>query len=175
MMPQLSTIGTSSGALAPPLRFRPLGNISQVTLQNRDYVRHEGQTEVQEIGLRYESQVQKVLKEMFPIYLAGPVITLLDDSVMRSLRPDGLLIHAYGVFIFEIKYQHCPEAWWQLEKLYKRASEKLFHRPISLVEVCRTYDPATPFPCEVTLVPDLNDWVSQPRPDHFGVHVWRKL
>lgn len=175
MTPQLETSGSAAGAPlhVPPPRFRPLGQVTNVSLQNASYIRMRGVTGAQRAGLRYEASVQRDLAELFPDYRSGPVVTLLDDQVYRSLRPDGLLIQPDRVFIFEIKHQHCPESWWQLERLYKVALAKLYHCPISLVEVCRTYDPSMPYPVPVTLVTDLEDWVSKPR-DDIGVYVWRK-
>lgn len=172
MIPQLES--RAAGAIkVPPPRFRPLGHVSHVNLQNRDYVRAQGMTLAQQAGLRYEAKVQEWMLTRFVNYLSGPVLSFLDDSVVRALKPDGLLIGPSHIVIFEIKHQHCPEAWWQLEKLYKVALDELYHRPISLVEICRSYDPAMPFPCEVELVSDLEEWTLKHQPV-FGVYVWRK-
>jgi len=181
MIPTLETSRCAAGAAAlnvPPPRFRTLGRVSHVSITWRDYVRGTGLTDAQKNGLRYEAQVQEDLVERFTLeqgsaYKPEPRLRFLDDGVTRELRPDGLLQCPDHVFIFEIKYGHVPEAWWQLEKLYKVALANRYHCPISLVEVCRSYDPATPFPVPVTLVTDLEDWVSRPR-DDFGVYVWRK-
>lgn len=177
MIPLLESSGRPAGAAlnVPPPRFRPIiGPIREVRLQPREYVRQHGMTSSQEIGRRYESQVQRYLEDLFMAhYIPEPIISFMDNSLYRTIRPDGVLVEKDFVFIFEMKYQHVPEAWWQLEKLYKQALVSLYHRPISLVEICRSYDPATPFPCEVELVSDLEAWVSRPR-ETFGVHVWRK-
>lgn len=176
MIPSLEASRCAAGAVAlnvPPPRFRPLGNVTHISVSLRDYTRGRGLTEAQKNGLRYESYVQEYLQERFGGYTAEPVVQCLDDGVQRELRPDGVLRFQDRVFIFEIKYGHVPEAWWQLEKLYKKALAKYYHCPISLVEICRSYDPAMPFPVPVTLIPDLDDWVSRPR-GAFGVYVWRK-
>lgn len=182
MMPALATSSAATpGVGVPPPRFRPLGHISHVSLASTDYVRSQGLTEAQKAGLRYEAHVQEALLGRFPAYQAGPVVRCLDDSVCRVLKPDGLFVVRQNlrllpshVFIFEIKHQHVPEAWWQLEKLYKRVLEKLFLCPISLVEICRSYDPSMPFPVPVTLISDLEDWITEPRSE-FGVWTWRKI
>lgn len=176
MIPSLEVSHSAAGGVAvnvPPPRFRPLSSVSGVSISYRDYTRGHGRTAAQENGLRYESYVQDFLKTKFDAYEAEPVIRLLDDRVQRELRPDGILKYKHRAYIFEIKYGHCSEAWWQLEKLYKEALAKLYHCPLSLVEICRTYDPSAPFPVPVVLVNDLEDWVSRPR-DAFGVYVWRK-
>ena len=175
MIPCFETSGHSAGVPlnVPPPRFRPLVKVSHVSITWRDYVRGKGLTEAQKNGLRYEAQVQEHLSARFEAYHPEPTIRVLDDGVQRELRPDGVLVYPDRAFIFEIKYSHVPESWWQLEKLYKVALDRLYHCPISLIEVCRSYDPAVPYPVPVLLVSNLEDWVSKPR-DDFGVFVWRK-
>lgn len=177
MLPLLESSGRPAGATSnvPPPRFRGItGPLREVRLQPREYVRQHGMTSAQEAGRRYESQVQRYLEDLFLAhYIPEPIISFTDNGLYRTIRPDGVLIERDFVVIFEMKYQHCPEAWWQLEKLYKVALGDLYHRPISLVEICRTFDPATPFPCEFEFVPDLESWVSVYRPS-FGVYQWRK-
>lgn len=174
MIPQLgpATSHPAGIACSPPLRFRPLFNVTHATMRVRDYVRAKGMTEAQEAGLRYEAKAQAHLLDLIPDYLSGVVLSFLDGGVARTLIPDGLLIYPDRAFIFEIKHQHCPEAWWQLEKLYKQVLVSIIQRPVSLVEVCRTFDPSTLFPVPVAHVPDLKTWVSKPQ-DHFGVYTWR--
>jgi hypothetical protein len=158
----------------PPLRFRPLvGPVREVDIRPCSYVRQHGQTLSQESGRRYEAQVQEFLQKRFLSYLPEPTVNFTDAGFYRSARPDGVLPFKDHVVVFEIKFTHVPEAWWQLEKLYKVVLDGLYHRPISLVEICRSYDPATPFPCPIELIPDLESWVSEHRPT-FGVYQWRK-
>ena len=175
MIPHLETSGSAAGALnVPPPRFRPLGHVTHASITFTDYCQTgRGLTEAQKNGLRYEAHVQAWLREKFENYNPEPHINLLDDGVVRQLRPDGVLLSSERAFIFEIKYSHVPESWWQLEKLYKVALARLYHCPISLVEICRSYDPSMPYPVPVTLITDLEDWVSCPR-DDLGVYVWRK-
>lgn len=174
MLPLLESSRAAGAISVPPPRFRGItGPLSEVHIKHRDYVRGTGFTDAQHNGLRYESQVQDQLVKMFSEYTPEPELHFIDQGVYRNVRPDGILVGENHLVIFEIKYQHVPEAWWQLEKLYKVVLDGLYHRPISLVEICRSYDPATPFPCEVGMISDLETWVSEYRPI-FGVHVWRK-
>lgn len=177
MIPLLEPTGCAAGTTlnVPPPRFKHVtGPIREIRLQPQEYVRQRGTTASQEMGRRYESQVQSYLEDLFMAhYVPEPVISFTDNGLYRTVRPDGVLIEKDFIVIFEIKYQHVPEAWWQLEKLYKVVLDGLYHRPVSLVEICRSYDPATPFPCEVEFIPDLESWVSVHRPA-FGVYQWRK-
>jgi hypothetical protein len=179
MLPPLRTngdvsAGTSPRSAFPPPRFRAIaGSVSEVKLSNNPYHTAVGITDAQRLGLRYERIVQDRIREIFPGYVAGAYIHFCDDLVYRTAQPDGLLVFDDYLFIVEIKYQHVPEAWWQLDQLYKPLAQKLWpQKEIGLLEICRIYDPATPFPCDVTLFDDLREWVSQSRKE-FGVLVWR--
>lgn len=171
---EMSSCAAGTALQVPPPRFRSItGPVREVRLQPQEYVRQRGVTASQEVGRRYEAQVQEHLDRFFGEYVPEPIISFTDNKLYRTVKPDGVLVCPSHVVIFEIKYTHVPEAWWQLEKLYKLVLDGLYHRPISLVEICRSYDPATPFPVPVELVPDLETWVSRHQ-STFGVHVWRK-
>jgi len=66
--------------------------------------------------------------------------------------PDGIVVYDDRILVFEIKFQHMPEAWWQLVKLYRPVLEAYKPVPVVTVEVCRSYDPAQPFPEHVVLI-----------------------
>jgi hypothetical protein len=75
------------------------------------------------------------------------------------------------VTILEFKYQHTSDAWHQLTRLYLPVLSQLFPRKLwrfALCEVVKWYDPATVFPCPVTLAKDP----LLLRPGQFGVHIW---
>jgi len=71
----------------------------------------------------------------------------------------------------EVKYQHTPNAWVQLVRLYLPVLESAFG-PLfryATCEVVKWYDPAVVFPQRVTMTPDLLNV----RPGEFGVHIWK--
>lgn len=180
MLPFLKTeVSSSAGPGAevlcvPPPRFKPLrGSISEVQLRLPPYSASEGGTWAQKNGLRYEAKVQAMVVGEFPGYLPGPCIHFKDNYVMRMAQPDGILVFDDFVVVVEIKYQHMPEAWWQLDQLYKPLIAKLWpQKQISLIEICRSYDPSMPFPVPIKRFDALKDWCSQYRSE-FGVLVWR--
>lgn len=180
MLPLLtrSEEGGSAGppsSTVPPPRFRPLSSkVREVYLSPTPYRVAEGETSSQRAGLRYERQTNELLLKKFPHYMPGPYIHFVDGDTARTCQPDGIAIFNDLAFIFEIKYQHMPEAWWQLEKLYRPLLEKLWPtKTISCVEVVRSYDPSMPFPCSVKLIESIEEWCFEPRKD-FGVWIWRK-
>jgi len=78
-----------------------------------------------------------------------------------------------GAVIFEIKLQHMPEAWWQLRKLYQPVVEEYYKpRAISVVEVCRSFDPAIPLPEDIELIDDIQGFIAAAA-GNFGVLRWR--
>lgn len=180
MLPSLTPnrVVASAGAAplsTPPPRFRPLlGPTNEIQLRAVPYRRAEGITGSQKAGLRYEEHVQNVLQTKFSNYMPGPYLHFKDRGVVRTAQPDGVLLFDDYLFIFEVKYTHCPEAWWQLEKLYAPLLRQLFpSRTVGLVEVCRSYDPSTPFPCAIECFDCIIEWCSRPR-TQFGVWAWRR-
>lgn len=160
-------------SLVPPLHFRPLVAPTHIRWRPRPSTPPKGDTFSQRLGLKYEARIMEKLQGLFPRIVFGPYIHFLDDQKARTCQPDAVVFFEKDIFVFEVKYTHCPEAWWQLEKLYAPLLRLLHHsRPVSCVEICRSYDPATPFPCPTTLIEDIVSWTSQARPD-FGVLQWR--
>jgi hypothetical protein len=177
MLPHLTKLeGTprqgSVPILVPPPRFRPLHNPYGMRFQFRPYSAAYGDTASQKAGLRYERYLQEYLCKEFNGYIPGPYIHFMDRDGARTCQPDGILFQDSDIFIFEMKYQHMPEAWWQLERLYAPLVRQMYpDKKVSCVEVCRSYDPAMQFPCEIVLIEDLKEWVARPRKE-FG--VWLK-
>lgn len=181
MLPSLTRFDVPGRAVAgdnlvPPPHFKPLGkSLSNIRLSDNPYKVASGLTVAQRVGLRYERDFNVKMGREYPSYRAGAYIHFDSDSAARTVQPDGILEFEKVVYIFEIKYQHVPEAWWQLTKLYRPLVERVFkQKPVRCVEVCRSYDPATGFPCEIELISDLAGWLKRDEPpDVFGVYKWR--
>lgn len=152
-----------------PHYFRPIvGEPRDVSIApSQTYQRASGRSAAQKNGLRYEENVQRTLLALDHRYLASPFVRFSDDSGQRYCVPDGVLDSAAGFVVYEVKFQHTADAWWQLRKLYQPVLEKL--KPVRVVEICHIYDPATPFPEPVQLSLDL---AAQFDRDIFGVIRW---
>lgn len=166
-------------SVPPPIFFKPLSGVpSNVRVILGPYERAVGDTAAREAGLRYEQKVQRQLMAKFgSIYWPAPYVHFKDGHNTRFARtviPDGIMHSEYHnrTYIFEIKSQHTPDAWWQLAALYKPV---LIQRnksvPISCIEVCRVYDPSTPFPCHFDLLRSVEDVCQYG--GVFGVLPWR--
>ena len=182
MLPQLSPLnGGLAGApvqVPPPPRFRaPAGKITDVVLKSEHPFRDQrGNTAAKHAGILYERKVQEFLSDLLgPYYFSSPILHFRDESGARTCIPDGLLIRYGCCVIFEVKSQHMPEAWWQLRRLYEPVVRAyLPHSQVALLEVVRSYDPATPFPERPTVVYDLRQYVEVDAKDKsFGVFRWK--
>ena len=107
--------------------------------------------------------------------LLGPWIEYMDETGHHWCQPDGMLfnVHSGYITIIEMKYQHTPDAWLQLRRLYQPIVDFLFATPdqlwsTNIVEVVRWYDAQIGFPEPVRLTPALH--LAHPRA--FNVHIW---
>lgn len=125
-------------------------------------------------GVRYEAAVQAYLTDQYgPNYLAGPWIKFMDQGRLRWCQPDGLLFDCPrgSITIVEVKYQHTPDAWWQVRHLYGVVLASMFPADcwsFSACEVVKWYDPAISFPERVVLARTVD--MATP---FFKVHIWK--
>lgn len=179
MIPHFSTNGARAATeVPPPARFRPLvGEVRNAYYRTGPLIEPAcGLTAAQRNGLRYEAKVQIYLRELFgPRYSVAPRCHFEDDSGSRTCIPDGVYSPPAGpLFVFEIKSQHMPEAWWQLRRLYQPVLEACRpRRCVVPIEVTKSYDPAQSFPEKIEVIHDLESYVHQSRFDSLGVFVWR--
>lgn len=180
MIPHFSDLGQDPGLVRvpPPPHFRPLsGTPRHVSFKPTIREPSKGLTSAQRSGLRYEAKAQIWLQDRLGIaYHVAPYLHFRDGPTMeaRTCIPDGIYFGVDGsAIVFEIKSQHCPEAWWQLRRLYQPVLKELGRvRHVAVVEVTRSLDPMMPFPEPIHQIASLVEWVQGP-PDTFGVLVWR--
>lgn len=115
-------------------------------------------TKVQKTGLRYEKRAQTYVNSLCD--LAGKYRCLCNPWIMYSCRgdpdgsvnfcqPDIVLVDSNDsrVVICEVKLSHTADSWKQLRQLYEPVLRHIYPRAtISLVEICKWFDPHTQFP-----------------------------
>lgn len=181
MLPFLSPLSANSLAggvvqvPAPPNFKGVRGLASRVEIGGPSFI-SKGKTSAQKAGLRYEAKVQAFLRELFPAYQPSPYVRFMDERGSRVCIPDGLLTFEYKrAVIFEIKYTHTPDAWWQLKRLYEPVLKAAGFEEVQTIEVCKTYDPTTPFPCKVELLEEENlRRFALTESPAFGVFPWNR-
>ena len=105
-------------------------------------------------------------------YIPSPWFAFYSSTreTVQYCQPDGLLfVEELGrVVVCEVKYNHVPDAYFQLNQKYLPVVAAAFPSlEISLCEIVRWYDPAVDFPCKVKLTPDLR----KVAPGDFGLHI----
>ena len=129
------------------------------------------------VGVRYEREVQEYLA-LFALgrpgleHRAGPWLEFCDKRGKRWCQPDALLLdheQKTGI-IYEVKYQHTADAWWQLHWLYLPVLRvALPHYVLGLVEVVRWYDPSVAFPERHDLTKNVGE---VPNAKRIAVHIF---
>lgn len=174
--PFLSPLSASPNvalATRTPSSFKPIvGTPSNVAFSDFKHGKGRGHTAAQKAGLKYEERVLEKLSQEFPLgFRAQPSINYSDSSGRRLAIPDGILRYRDSVVIVEIKYSHCELAWWQLRKLYQPLLLHLTNYHISLLEICKSYDPSVAFPEPVQLISSLEEL--SPDNDQVKVLQWK--
>jgi hypothetical protein len=164
----------------PPLKFRPLrGPITDVRIgAEQVMLKPSIEMSLAKIaGLKYERNFLDYLREKCPWAYIHPHIHFRDDGVYRTVIPDAVLCSGSGqglkILVIEVKSQHMPEAWWQLERLYIPVFEAM--EPLARVcglEVVKVYDPQMPWPGQYVYYNDFNDALECDV--RLGVFKWKK-
>ena len=106
------------------------------------------------VGTRYERKVQEylallVLGRAELDLIPSPWIEFQDSSGRRWCQPDAVILERSGGIgvIYEVKYQHTEQAWWQLKCLYQPVLHVLFPEThFGLMELVHWHDPLIHFP-----------------------------
>ena len=126
-------------------------------------------------GIKYEARLHEHLGALFGAsYIPSLWFQYIDGDVghLQWCQPDGLLFDfASGrITIVEVKYQHTPDAWYQLQR-YLAVVRQVFGDAFTyaVCEVVKWYDCAVAFPEPVSLLADLR----RSRGGRFQVHIWK--
>lgn len=166
-----------SSAVAPPLRFRPAGEVRSAWVTQRGPFGEPSTrrgSAAQRAGKRYEKKIHTELQKLWAEYWRSPWFQYTNQSGTYYCQPDGLLHTPYGTVIIEVKYTFCSDAWWQLRKLYAPVVEAaLKPKKLFLVLICRSYDPAVSFPEQPSFLPGLESFDWEGDCARIGVVKWR--
>ena len=159
--------------LIPPAEFKPAGRVLAAGFSYPPFLRRRRYTGRRAEGVRYEKKVQAYLLSTYAEkYVDSPWLRFYSGGKWRWCQPDGLLIDlpAGTITIVEVKYQHTPDAWWQVRQLYQPVLQVLFPERLwtfHACEVVKWYDPAVLFPERVVLAQDVGMYHPS-----FKVHIW---
>lgn len=115
------------------------------------------------VGIRYEREVHEYLALLALgrpdlEYVPSPWFQYQDKSGRRWCQPDALIFKPesrVGI-VYEAKYQHIADAWWQLTQLYVPVLQRAY--PLittwGMVEICHWHDPSVTFPEKYELTSD---------------------
>ena len=138
-------------------RFLPATNVrwAKILAHQPPFIRRKKSKGRFAVGVRYETKAQEAL-ELAALglrglqYLRSPWIEFQDDNGRRWCQADAILLNhdQRALIIYEIKYRHCAEAWWQLTHLYEPVVKALFpaYPVVCRMEVVHWFDPAVEFP-----------------------------
>lgn len=157
-----------------PQGFKPAGRVLAAEFALPPALRKRRYTGRRLEGIRYERRAQEHLADFYgDRYLPSPWLRFFTGGQWRWCQPDAILIDLeHGrITIVEIKYQHTPDAWWQVRQLYQPVLSAMFPPELWSFEACEVvkwYDPNTLFPEKTVLA-------QEPGLEHssFKVHIWR--
>ena len=141
----------------------------------------QGNTHARRKGLVYETRVINALKMHLAHLFPSPTLHFVDAGhVWRAAIPDAIHftgpfdpMNPEGITVFEVKSTHMADAWWQLRKLYQPVLQQTYpFAKINVVEICRVFDPAAPFPEAPKVIFSPYDLPSL-SPSDFGVLRWK--
>ena len=154
--------------------FPPLGNLEWVSKVSHPPFTPRTKSRIAKFsrGLKYEQIVHTRLSELYDKeFQPGPWFCYKSEADERRkyCQLDGILSRADGsLVLLEVKYNHTPDAYFQLNNLYLPVVRKLYPTvDMALCEVVKWYDPATVFPSPVQLLPRIHE----AKAGVFSVHI----
>jgi hypothetical protein len=155
----------------------PGGTITRVEiLRHRPFflAKRRTKNEAKARGLAFERLVTETLLQRYELDYHPNLWLLAWNSSNRHFycEVDGVLFidtEPKRLVAIEIKYRHTERAWWQLRHKYEPILRHSFPSySVAVCELCKVFDPSTPFPEPITFQRDLRACP----PDKFSVHLW---
>lgn len=166
---------------APPPWFRGAEGVRSAWLSSegpygRTPTRLRGSA-AQRAGIRYERKVIKFLSKEFGDNFTPSQWFRYANFINapRFCQVDGLIRLNNLLIVCEIKVNFSSDAWWQLRHLYEPVVKlALAPERLALMVVCKSFDPAVPFPEDPSILPTIRG-VCSPEWDctKIGVFQWR--
>lgn len=164
----------SEVTIAAPRGFQPAGDVVDVSLQSHtlpppiSFARYDGH--------KYEAKFHKYASERW-----GAAYRTFSSHALRFRSherpdsrlaiPDGLLELDDRIVIYECKLRHTSISYFQLTDLYAPVVRRWRGKPVTCIEVCKSYDPQTVYPKHGLLPPfELDTWNG---PELVGVCRWK--
>ena len=122
-------------------------------------------------GLRFEKQVVKSLEQKYSGFISGIPFQYKTEYADKVICiPDGFLLYGKEIIVIEIKLRHTIDAWFQLRKLYSPVLQKVFSRPVRMMEICKVYEPGVVFPERILILKDVREFLTSK--EEMGVLLW---
>lgn len=153
-------ISYKGGLFTAPKRFRFASDVKAATYSDAPpgLARPRGRTVAQRRGLAFERRTLQLLADHFKDFKRGPWLQYQNSNGTWFCQPDGLVVLENSVIIFEVKYSHCMEAYWQLRHLYQPVVEALLPGfSTQVVEVPKSFDPHVEWPEDIELMTSVFD------------------
>lgn len=170
--------GAGADRCAPPRGFRSAEGVRRAWLSGGGPFGRtpslRGKSAAQKAGIRYERKVNKELSlELGAGFDSSVWFRYNDASGERWCQVDGLWWANDGetAVIFEVKSRFTSDGWYQLRLLYEPVVRAALQpKRIQHVLICKSFDPAMPFPEDFNLIPSVR---SPLEPGVVSVLPWR--
>lgn len=142
MLSQLETLHQPTMRAKKPRKIKPVKGLKWARLVDQPQFAQTTRTPkgVKGKGVRYERQVQEKLEQNIPdswVGVCGPWFQFEDSNGVRFAQADwiGFNVDELYICIAEMKLSRVPEAWWQLNRVYKPLVQEVFGWDTALVEI----------------------------------------
>lgn len=147
--------------IKPPRKFKSVKGLKRAdVVEEPQFAKINGNVRgMKGKGLRYESHVCNYLDRNLPEHVVGVHglwFKFEDAKGERYAQADwvGFDLLRACIYIVEVKLTRVPDAWWQLNRLYKPLVSKVFGWDIAMIEVTATVRNVA-VPDDVLLIHDI--------------------